>query len=271
MDYFILGVIGVILGLIGSLLGVGVGILGLLVFVYYINDPSQDSFETVRVIFANNALFTGILFGLLTLRYSKQSGLSTGQLIKLTLFSIPTSGFITWSIVQFDWISLPIFYVLFCLSIGAIIYTLITHKESSFLVDCQRSGQEKTSKLLTVGALSGLFQGLIASESSTILVPYLNRFCDLKIEKAISIATASIAITLTAVGIAYMVFIDSNSVELMQWRLLIPLWLGAMVGVFLPFGALSRIGLQLASYILSFFLFIVALRLLFFEVLSLGV
>lgn len=271
MDYFLLGIIGIILGLVASLLGVGVGILSLLVFAYYFGDLGFGGFDAVRAIFANNTIFVGILFGALAIRYARQSGIALSQLLKLTIISVPLAVLFTWLIIQLDWLSKPLFYAAFCMSIGFSVYTLLTHRESSFLSDCKRSGQERTGKFLFMGALSGLFQGLTSAESSTVIVPFLNRYCDMKIERAIALATSSIAITLLAMSTTFIVETGSGSSSFIQWDLLIPMWVGAAIGGFLPFGMLSKVGLQLASYVLSFFLFIVALRLLFFEVLSLGI
>jgi uncharacterized membrane protein YfcA len=271
MDYFILGIVGIILGLVASVLGVGVGILSLLVFAYYLGDLGFDGFDSVRAIFANNTLFMGVLFGALALRYARHSGIAVSQLLKLSFSSVPISALLAWLVIQFDWLSTPLFYFIFCISIGYSIYTLLTHRESSFLMDCKRSGQESTTKFLMMGGLSGLFQGLTSAESSTVIVPFLNRFCDMKIERAIALATSSIAITLIAMSLIFILQTGVGSTSLIQWNLLLPMWAGAAIGSFLPFGVLSKVGLQLASYVLSFFLFIVALRLLFFKVLSLGI
>lgn len=272
MDYFILGVIGIILGLVASLLGVGVGILALLVFSYYLEGLGLGVFDSVRAIFTHNTLFMGVLFSALGLRYARQSGITFSQLMKLTIPSVLVAILFAWLITQFDWFSTPVFYAVFCISVGFSIYTLLTHREASFLLDCRRSGQERTSKFLMMSSLSGLFQGLTSAESSTVIVPFLNRFCNMKIERAIALATSSIAITLLAMSATFMAQTGLGSTSsLLQWNLLIPMWVGAAIGGFLPFGMLSKVGLQLASYVLSFFLFIVALRLFFFEVLNLGV
>lgn len=271
MDYFILGIVGIILGLVASLLGVGVGILALLVFAYYLSDLGLGGFDAVRAIFANNALYIGVLFGALGIKYSRQSGISTHQLLMLCLTSVPVAVLLAWLLIAFNWLSTPLFYALFCISIGYSIYTLLTHRESSFLIECKRSGQESTGKFLLMGSLSGLFQGLTSAESSTVIVPFLNRFCDMKIEKAIALATSSISITLLAMSTTFFVQTGVGSASLIQWHLLIPMWAGATIGAFLPFGMLSKVGLKLASYVLSFFLFIVILRLLAFEVLKLGI
>ncbi|MEQ8713496.1 MAG: sulfite exporter TauE/SafE family protein [Cyclobacteriaceae bacterium] len=271
MDYFILGIIGIILGLVASLLGVGVGILSLLVFAYYLEDLGLGGFDSVRAIFANNVTFVGLLFGALAIRYARQSGIALNQLLRLTITSVPIAVLLTWTIIELDWLSTPLFYTVFCISIGFSVYTLLTHRESSFLLDCKRSGQERAGKFLLMGALSGLFQGTTSAESSTVIVPFLNRYCDMKIERAIALATSSIAITLLAMSATFHVQTGFGSTSFIQWHLLIPMWAGTAIGGFLPFGMLSKVGLQLASYVLSFFLFIVALRLLFFEVLSLGI
>ncbi|MEQ9301297.1 MAG: sulfite exporter TauE/SafE family protein [Cyclobacteriaceae bacterium] len=271
MDYFILGIIGIILGLVASLLGVGVGILALLVFAYYLDELGLGGFDSVRAIFTNNTLFMGVLFSALGIRYARQSGIVFNQLMRLTIPSVLVAVLFAWLITQFDWFSTPVFYAVFCISVGFSIYTLLTHREASFLLDCRRSGQERGGKFLLMSSLSGLFQGLTSAESSTVIVPFLNRFCDMKIERAIALATASIAITLLAMSTAFMAQTGFGSTSLIQWNLLIPMWVGAAIGGFLPFGVLSKVGLQLASYVLSFFLFIVALRLLFFEVLNLGI
>jgi uncharacterized membrane protein YfcA len=271
LDYFILGIVGIILGLVASLLGVGVGILSLLVFAYYLNDLGLGGFDAVRAIFTNNALFMGLLFGALALRYIRQSGIAPSQLIKLSITSVPIAALLAWLISSYDWLSTPLFYFVFCLSIGYSIYTLLTHRESSLLVDCRQSGQERVGKFLMMGGLSGLFQGLTSAESSTVIVPFLNRFCDMKIERAIALATSSISITLLAMSLTFISQTDLGSASLIQWNLLLPMWAGAAIGGFLPFGMLSKVGLRLASYVLSFFLFIVAMRLLFFEVLNLDI
>ena len=271
MDYFILGIVGIILGLVASLLGVGVGILALLVFAYYLSDLGLGGFDAVRAIFANNTLFMGVLFGLLSIRYIRQSGINTRQLFLLTISSVPIAMLLAWLVVNLNWLDTPLFYFIFCLSIGYSIYTLLTQRESSFLLECRRSGQESKKNFILMGSLSGFFQGMTSAESSTVVVPFLNRFCDIKIERAVALTTTSIAITLLAMSLTFISQTGIGSASLIQWNLLLPMWIGSTVGGFLPTGVLNKVGLKLASYVLSFFLFIVALRLLAFEVLSLDI
>lgn len=263
MDIFLLIAMGVIIGVVSGLLGVGAGILSLLALAYYIEPMGFDGYDQIRVIMANNALLMGFFCLAMAVRHLLVRRIPIIQVLKITFMSIPAALFISWLIVQFDWFSPSLFYLVFCLGLFFSVYTLLTHTESSFLESCKHRGLESNLKYLGFGTLSGIFQGFTSTESSTLLVPFLNRFCDLKIEKAIAAAITSIAPTLLASS--FFIFSAADGVPIL-WSVVLPLAIGTITGFLIPFGALSKVGLKLASYTFSFFLLIIAIRILFLEV-----
>lgn len=266
MDIFLLITMGVIIGIVASLLGLGAGILSLLALAYYIEPMGFDDYNLVRVILANNGLLMGVFFFAMTIRHMLAGRVPLVPVIKITGASLPAALGIAWMISRYDWFTPNLFYIIFCLGLGFSIYTLLTHTESSFLESCQHEGQERNWKFLSIGVISGVFQGFTATESSTIVVPFINRLCNVKIEKAIVAATASIAPTLLAASLVLFTGISESTAVPVLWSIIGPLSAGTIIGFFIPFGTLNKIGLKLASYTFSFFLLIITIRILVLEV-----